>query len=141
MRVTYVDDIAAAVAHLRSLGATKVVLMGASMGATMSVAAGAVVAPPVDGVIALSAPISFDGVSAEAAAPSLPAPALYIAGRRDGSFASFVTAIHAATPGTASDLLIVDSDSHGVRLLDPDVSARGQVRKAVEAFLAANAKP
>jgi pimeloyl-ACP methyl ester carboxylesterase len=77
---TYVEDLRTAVAYLRDRGTSRVVIMGASMGATMSVVAAAAITPPVDGVIALSPPVTFDGVNAEKAAPSLKTPALYVAG-------------------------------------------------------------
>jgi pimeloyl-ACP methyl ester carboxylesterase len=61
---TYVEDITTVVTYLRGQGVTKVVLIGASMGGTMTVAAAASITPPVDGIVALSAPSVFDGVDA-----------------------------------------------------------------------------
>ena len=49
-------------------------------------------------MIALSPPLHFDGVNAEKAAPSLRAPALYIAGDTDGDYAIYAQAINEATP-------------------------------------------
>ena len=114
---TYVEDIRTGVAYLRDNGVTKIAVMGASMGATMSVVAAAAIAPPVDGVIALSPPVDFDGVNAEKAAPSLRHPALYIAGDTDGDFATYAEAIYAATP--ADDRAAAGRDGAAARHPDP----------------------
>jgi len=132
---TYVEDIRTAVVYLREQGAAKVVIMGASMGGTMSVVAAAAIAPPVDGVIALSAPTSFDGVNAEKAAPSLKSPALYVAGDADADFAAAAKSIQAATPANLGALVLVPGAQDGIRLLDSEVRATVVVRTAVEQFL------
>ncbi len=136
---TYVEDVRAAVTHLREQGVTKVVIIGASMGATMSVVAAAAIAPPVDGVIALSPPVTFDGINAERAAPSLRMPALYVAGDTDGDYAEYARAINAATPADNRHLLVVTTPQHGIRLIDSEVQATVFVRNAVEQFLYKNA--
>jgi pimeloyl-ACP methyl ester carboxylesterase len=136
---TYVEDVRTAVVYLREQGAQKVVIIGASMGATMSIVAAAAIAPPVDGVVALSPPISFDGVNAEKAAPSLRSPALYIAGNTDGDFATYAQSISAATPAADRQILVVPASQHGIRLLDAQTPATVQTRDAIEVFLAAHA--
>jgi pimeloyl-ACP methyl ester carboxylesterase len=138
---TYVEDVRTAVDYLRKQGALKVVIMGASMGATMSTVAGAAIAPPVDGVIALSPPTTFDGVNAEKAAPSLRSPVLYIAGDTDGDFATYAKAIYNATPADLRGLLVVTASQHGIRLIDAEVQASFQVRSAVLQFLYLHAPP
>jgi pimeloyl-ACP methyl ester carboxylesterase len=132
---TYVEDIRTAVVYLREQGASKVVIIGASMGATMSVVAAAAITPPVDGVISLSAPVSFDGVNAEKAAPSLKSPALYLAGDTDGDFATYAKSIQSATPADLGALVVVPGAQHGIRLLDSEVQATVFIRTAVEQFL------
>jgi pimeloyl-ACP methyl ester carboxylesterase len=136
---TYVEDLRTAVTYLRGQGVTKVVIIGASMGATMSVVAAAAIAPPVDGVIALSPPLSFDGVNAEKAAPSLKTPALFIAGELDGDYPSYAKSIESATPVEYRELLIVTGPQHGVQLVDAEVQSTLLVRTAVEQFLALHA--
>src|SRR5215468_8217054 len=111
---TYVEDLRTAVTYLRGQGVTRVVIIGASMGATMSVVAAAAITPPVDGVIALSPPLSFDGVNAEKAAPSLKTPALFIAGELDGDYPSYAKSIEGAAPVEYRELLIVTGAQHGV---------------------------
>jgi pimeloyl-ACP methyl ester carboxylesterase len=138
---TYVEDVRTAVVYLREQGASKVIIMGASMGATMSVVAAAAITPPVDGVISLSAPVSFDGVNAEKAAPSLRSPILYVAGDTDGDFAAYAKSIHAATPAGLAALVVVPGAEHGIRLLDSEVQATVLVRTAVEQFLYLHAPP
>jgi pimeloyl-ACP methyl ester carboxylesterase len=133
---TYVEDIRTGVAYLRENGVTKIAVMGASMGATMSVVAAAAIAPPVDGVIALSPPVDFDGVNAEKAAPSLNTPALYIAGDKDGDFATYAAAIAAATPAEYRQLLVVEAPQHGIQMLAAETQATINARNAIERFLA-----
>ena len=133
---TYVEDIRTGVAYLRDNGVTKIAVMGASMGATMSVVAAAAIAPPVDGVIAISPPVDFDGVNAEKAAPSLRAPALYIAGDTDGDFATYAEAIYAATPADDRALLVVEAPQHGIQILAAETQATIDARNAIELFLA-----
>jgi dienelactone hydrolase len=138
---TYVEDVRTAVDYVRKQGALKVVILGASMGATMSVVAGAAIAPPVDGVIALSPPLTFDGVNAERAAPSLKSPVLYIAGDTDGDFATYAKGISNATPADLRTMLVVTASQHGIRLMDGEVQATFQVRTAVLRFLYLHAPP
>jgi pimeloyl-ACP methyl ester carboxylesterase len=132
---TYVEDLRTAVAYLRERGTSKVVIIGASMGATMSIVAAAAITPPVDGVIALSPPVTFDGVNAEKAAPSLKSPALYIAGDTDGDYEVYAKAINDATPADLRDLLVVSAPQHGIQFVAADTPAASQVRGAIEAFL------
>ncbi len=73
---TYVEDIRTVVDYLRDRGTPQVVVIGASMGATMSVVAASAITPPLDGVVAVSPPATFDEIDAEVAAPSLRCPAL-----------------------------------------------------------------
>jgi predicted alpha/beta-hydrolase family hydrolase len=135
---TYVEDLRTAVAYLRDRGTTHVVIIGASMGATMSVVAAAAITPPVDGVIALSPPVTFDGVNAEKAAPSLKSPALYVAGETDGDYEVYAKSINDATPADLRDLLVVPAPQHGIQFVSSDTSAGSQVRAAIEAFLLAH---
>lgn len=138
---TYVEDLRTAVAYLREHGAQHVMLVGASMGGTMSVVAAAAITPPLDGVVVLSPPLAFDGVNAERAAPSLRSPVLYVAGATDGDFATYAKAISDATPTELRTLVVADTAQHGIRLLDSEVRASFQVRTAVEVFLYRYAAP
>jgi pimeloyl-ACP methyl ester carboxylesterase len=132
---TYVEDLRTAVAYLRDRGTSHVVIIGASMGATMSIVAAAAITPPVDGVVALSPPVTFDGVNAEKAAPSLKSPALYVAGDTDGDYEVYAKSINDATPADLRDLLVVSAPQHGIQFVQADTSAGAQVRSAIESFL------
>jgi dienelactone hydrolase len=133
-------DVSAAVAFLRGEGVGTVVLMGASKGGTAVLAAGAEVRPPVAGVISLSGPQTWQGVSARDAAPRLSVPVLYVVGERDTNFVADARALYDATPAAVRTLVVVDTASHGVGLLNGDQSAADapakKVRAEIDAFLA-----
>jgi alpha-beta hydrolase superfamily lysophospholipase len=123
-------DVVAAAKELRRRGAAKVVLVGASMGATGVVAAAPAVKPPVAGVVELSAPTAFGGVSALDAAKRLRSPALFVAGRDDGAFAIATRELYRAALTKDKKLIVAPSPLHGVDLL-----GRPAVKMAVLAFI------
>lgn len=129
-----------AAAYLRAEGATAVTFVGASMGGTAVLAAAAQTTPPVDGVIALSAPTFYDGTDALAAVANLTVPVLYAAADGDAQFGENAEKFDAATPAATDEkLLLVDGSSHGVDFLDPEAGREEKkVRDAVEDFLAAH---
>jgi pimeloyl-ACP methyl ester carboxylesterase len=127
----YPADVIAAAKLSRSLGAKKVVLVGASMGGTSVLIAGANGRPAVDGVVAVSAPSVYGDMNAVTAVPKLGMPVLYLAGDKDDGFADDSRTLYAATGSNAKMLEIVDSSSHGVRLaLEPGP------RSLIERFIA-----
>lgn len=141
---TYVEDLRTAVEYLRSNGVTTIAIMGASMGATMSIVAAATISPPVDAVIAVSPPVDFEGADAQKAAPSLTAPALFLAGDTDGDYASYAERIYEATPGepgTDRTLVVLNAPEHGVKLIGDRGLAGAQARQIIEAFLAVTLIP
>jgi dienelactone hydrolase len=138
---TYLEDIRTAVAYLRERGTPRVVVVGASMGATMSIVAAAAITPPLDGVVAVSPPPTFDGVNAERAAVELKTPALYIAGEGDGDYDVYAEEISEATPESLRRLLVVDSPDHGVELVEALTMAGAEVRAEIRAFLAEQLNP
>lgn len=120
---------------LRAEGATDVVLAGASMGGTLAIAsAGAVDEPPL-AVIAISAPASFNGTDALAFAPQITSPVLLLAGSRDRDFGQQAAELEAALAGE-TDLQVLDSGAHGVRLLEEPAA-----HAAFDAFLAEHTPP
>jgi dienelactone hydrolase len=127
-------DVTAAVKYVRSRGATKVFVVGASMGGSAVLVAGANTRPSVTGVVSLSGPTSFGGAEAEAAVPRLSVPVLYLAASDDasGAFATDARALYEATPSTDKTIEIVPGADHGVDL----VSSPGRARDLVEQFLA-----
>jgi pimeloyl-ACP methyl ester carboxylesterase len=118
-----------------------VVIVGASMGATMSVVATAAITPPIAGLVALSPPLAFDGINAERAAPSLHTPSLIIAGSTDGDYSVYARQLEEAVPAQYRGLLIVDAPEHGVDLVGATSTAGEQVRDAIEQFLSDNLRP
>jgi predicted alpha/beta-hydrolase family hydrolase len=86
--IKYLDrDVSAAVMHLRSAGATEVVLVGASMGGTACLKAAAQLQTlssiRVAGVATFSAPVEFMGLSAREAVPNIVLPMLFVAAEGD----------------------------------------------------------
>lgn len=124
-------DVTAMAKRARALGAKKVILVGASMGGTAVLLAAANARPAVDGVVSLSGPSSFGVMDGVAAAKKLTMPVLYAVGSRDEGFVEASRALYDATASTAKRLEIVDSDDHGVDLLND----RG-TRAMVEQFIA-----
>jgi pimeloyl-ACP methyl ester carboxylesterase len=127
-------DVAAAVRYVRAHGASKVFLVGASMGGTAAIVGGANIRPLVAGVVSLSGPASFGGADAAPAAPRLRVPVLYIAATDDagGAFAQDARALYEATSSPDKELELLPGSAHGVSL----VSSAGTARDLVEQFLA-----
>jgi pimeloyl-ACP methyl ester carboxylesterase len=129
---TYPDrDVVAAAKELRAQGATKIVLVGASMGGTGVVAAAPGIRPVVSGIVDLSGLTGFGGVNALPAARKLRAPALFVAGRDDGSYAIATRTLYRAAASKDKKLLLAPTSWHGV-----DLVSRPEVKKAVLAFVA-----
>ncbi len=110
-------DLAAAGRELRRRGAKSVVLVGASMGATVSVASGASISPPVSAVASLSGARTFVRLDAEAAARRLRVPALFVASEDDPGYADEAQALFAADTAPGKRIEVVPGDDHGVELL------------------------
>jgi pimeloyl-ACP methyl ester carboxylesterase len=125
-------DVTAAVKVARSLGAKKVVLVGASLGGAAVVVAATTIRPAVQGVVSLSGPADFNvPVDALTAAPRLQVPVRYVAAEDDSGFVDDARALYAATPTADKQLTIVPGVAHGVAL----VARPGAVRTLVEDFL------
>jgi alpha-beta hydrolase superfamily lysophospholipase len=87
---SYVDDMLGAAAELRSRGAKRVFLMGASLGGTVAMMAGPQLSPPPAGVVSLSGEADlgylaggFTRLDALSAVPRLRAPFLEIMAKED----------------------------------------------------------
>lgn len=133
-------NVVAAAAYLRGQGATSVVLIGASMGGTAALVAAGKVLPPVSGVIAVSAPLTYASANAQAAAATLTAPVLYVAGTGESAYASAARTLYAATPGNAKTLLLATGSQHGTDLLGKAEPDAAKVRAAIMDFLKAHAR-
>ena len=122
-------DVAAAAKTVRGLGAKKVFLVGASIGGSAVLRAGADTRPLVNGVVSVSG--AADLVDATAAVKRLRVPALFVAGRYDLDFAAEARRLYTATASKDKKIVIVGSGEHGSRL----VGADAKVRATIEAFL------
>ena len=95
-------------------GATKVFLVGASLGGSAVVSAGANVRPPVAGVVSVSG--SADLADALVAAKRLRVPSLYLAAKGDRDFAPDVARLAAATTAP-TQAVVLPGYEHGVQLV------------------------
>lgn len=119
-----VADLAAAAKAARARGATKVFVVGASMGGTVAVGAAGTVRPAVAGVVAISSPSTWVGVDALGVARRLQVPALYLTAENDAGFADEVRALYDATASPDKTLEILPGGEHGVLLLKTSARAR-----------------
>ena len=128
----YDQDVVAAAKLARAQGATRVLLVGASIGANAVVVAGAEAKPSVDGVVSLSAPATFR-LDAVSAAKRSTVPVLYVAGTIDegGIYRQDARALYRATASTDKAITLVPTAEHGVQL----VGHPGKARTQVERFL------
>lgn len=137
---TFDDDVAEAAGFLRTDGAAKIVLVGASMGGTAVLVAATQITPPVVGVVSLSAPFAMTGVSLSVleTAPKLTVPVLYLCGTGDARFAEAAQLMSdATTKSPDSKLVLVNESGHGVRIINPGTNE--VARAAFAAFLKRNA--
>jgi alpha-beta hydrolase superfamily lysophospholipase len=129
-------DVTAAVRAVRSLGARKVVVVGASLGGIAGVVGAAGTRPALTGFVAVSAPAEIAGrLSALPSAARLRVPTLYLAAEGDQSppydFAADAQRLYDATATTEKRLQLVPGTLHGVAL----VAGSSDVRRLLEAFL------
>lgn len=134
-------DVLSAVAYARTLGVERVVLIGASRGGTAVLIAAAAATPPVTAVISLSAPDTYAGENAAAAAPRLAVPVLYVAATGETSFAAAAQAMYDATTDQRRRIALVPGRLHGTSLLTITDEGAPEAAKAVTGFLTAHAAP
>jgi dienelactone hydrolase len=129
----YRNDIAAAVTELRAKGAKKVVLVGASMGGSAVVVAGAFINPPVDGIVAVSAPTNYKGQNAKTAAPKLAIPARFLAASDDGSAVTSAKSLDKSANNSPDHQAVVfTTGGHGWALLRPGSPAESALTSFVD---------
>ncbi len=110
---TYKDALAA-IAHATRARKRPVILIGASMGGTVSLKAAAL--RRVDGVVVMASGMMFQGLDVRPYLPTLRTPKLFIAGTDDQPFADSARAMHAQTPPPKT-LRLYASAAHGTNLL------------------------
>lgn len=131
-------DVVAAVRAVRSLGARKVVVVGASLGGIAAVMAAPIVRPALAGVVAVSAPAAIPGeLDAVPAARRIGVPVLYLAAEDDRNgpydFAADAQVLLDATATSAKRLELVPGSLHGTFL----VMGSPAVRQALLTFVRA----
>ena len=124
-------DVRAAATRLRAAGASRVVLVGASMGGTAALAATGRPIPGLAGAISLSGPVRIFGSDAAVAAAKLRVPVLLAAGETDSLYAADARSLFPRVGSRSKQLLVVPGANHGVALLAAD----GRVKTAVFALL------
>lgn len=122
-------DVAAAVRAVRSLGARKVVVVGASLGGIAAVTAAPGIRPALAGVVAVSAPRAIAGeLDALPAAGRLAVPTLYVAAEGDRSppydFAADARVLYDVTATSAKRLELVPGALHGTFLVMGSAAVR-----------------
>jgi pimeloyl-ACP methyl ester carboxylesterase len=131
-------DALAALHAIADAGANRVVMLGASMGGTACLLAADASQPlsrlRVTGVVTLSAPVEFRGLSAADAIPRLQMPLLFIAAEDDVG-AEGAQALMELSGGTG-ELELVPGDDHGTELLEGAQADR--IWGALLDFLSAN---
>jgi pimeloyl-ACP methyl ester carboxylesterase len=127
--IRYGGDAIAAVKEARALGATKVFVVGASLGGSAALQAATNARPQVDGVISVSG--AADLSNAIASVPHLRAPVLYLAGTGDVDFANDARRLYRATSEHRKKLVLLDDSRHGTAL----VGGNARARSLIEAFL------
>ena len=116
-------DVEAALSFLGSRGASKVFLVGASMGGTASLKVAA--DSDVAGVVTLSAPPLIEGVNAMEGLQLISAPKMFIAAREDG-FYSRSASLFEQRSGDPKERHVVDGAAHGTDMLYGDSGPRAQ---------------
>jgi pimeloyl-ACP methyl ester carboxylesterase len=117
--IAHIDrDVSAAVKYLRFAGGSDIVLVGASMGGTASLMASTTFQTMsswrLAGVVTLSAPVEFEGLSATDSVPQLVVPLLFIAAEDDVG-AEGARKLEELS-GNKGDLQIVPGSDHGTDL-------------------------
>ena len=115
------QDVAGGIRELHRRGAERVVLIGASMGATSSLAEAAHPRHgpeiPVAGVVSLSSPVRFYEMDAVAAVKRLRTPLLFVTSEGDGKYTNAARLLYQAAPAAGKRLVVVPGNGHGTGLL------------------------
>ena len=128
-------DLGAAVDKLRALGATKIFVVGASMGGTAAVVVAA--SQKLEGVVSISGPLDIDELNAGAVVDRLDEPSLFIAGEKDGKYTDAARTLASRAPEPKRLQIITGSGAHGTDLLT-DSNTRQRVTDLIIDFLIAN---
>jgi len=111
------QDVEGAVAALRDEGATRIGLVGASMGGTASLVAASREGQDIDAVVTLSAPTGIEGLEAgPEVLAQVTAAKLFLAGHEDTTAAQAVDVFYAETLQPKRPVILTTAD-HGTDIL------------------------
>jgi pimeloyl-ACP methyl ester carboxylesterase len=116
------DDMLAAAEELRRRGASRIVLVGASMGGTAALVAGAQTG--VAAIATLSAPRRFGDLDALPSVQQLDVPALFLVGGQDIEFARDARELFDAMKSAQKTLVVTEGSEHGTDLLEDPKAQR-----------------
>lgn len=126
----YGGDVVAAVHYLRSHGARKVFILGASLGGLAAISGAANARPPVAGLISVSGAADLAGAIDVVGRARM--PSLFLAGAGDTDFATDAKRLYRASGATDKALKVLPGAyQHGTQL----VAANPRVRTLIEDFL------
>ena len=134
------QDVEGAIEALRDEGATRIALVGASMGGTASLVAASREGQDVDVVVTLSAPIGFEGLEANAEVLAQVAAAkLFLAGHEDVAAAQAVDTFYAETLQPKRPVILTTAD-HGTDILTGNQAgvATTEIIRWIERYLPAS---
>lgn len=119
-------------------GARSTVLVGTSMGGTVSLAVAPKLPKPPRAIISLSGPTSYDDADAESHARDITSPVLLVAGADDDTYAQDAKSLNKDLRRSPHELHVLRGvAAHGVDLLPP----HGAAAKLVTSFLTKHAPP
>ena len=127
-------DVRAAVSFMRSRGAARVVLGGASLGGTASIGAAATIKPAVQGLFTIGSPTEFGPVDGLEAARKLQVPVLFASAADDDPFDDDARTMYEACPSADKRLELFPGARHGAPVLR-DPMAKGVVDAWVASHL------
>jgi dienelactone hydrolase len=130
------DDLQSAVAYLTKQGFQRIILLGGSQGAELTVITAGKDLPGVIAAVSLSADEYLAGVDAASFAAQVKIPILFITAKED-PYGSYDTSTKfyslAATPQSEKLLVVVPGSDHGYELLS-DPSIQAQVLKFMQDY-------
>jgi pimeloyl-ACP methyl ester carboxylesterase len=111
------QDVEGAIETLRGEGASRIALVGASMGGTASLVAASREGQDVDAVVTLSAPTAIEGLEANAVVlAQVPGAKLFIAGHEDTTAAQAVDTLYGEVLQPKRPVILTTGD-HGTDIL------------------------
>jgi pimeloyl-ACP methyl ester carboxylesterase len=131
-------DFLAAAKLLRARGATRTVLMGASMGGTGALVAAAAMQPQPATVVVLSSPTDFSTLDARPAVARVHSPTLYAVGKDDFCCTQEMRDLYDAASAPVKHFELFDTGAHGTQLLKGSTGT--QARELILRFLADNVR-